>query len=281
MASTPDQPDQPLELAPGMRVRLALDGPRGCVGRWDTTHERRRSCTVTVPAQGTDAQCAGCAANDRGRLLARDAHIDDRTYLLYLAWFGPGLVKVGLTAAERGHSRLLEQGALAYTELGYGSLSAVRAAERAIAATDHAVERLILSRKLAALWQEEAFIGGPAALAQARAAITNVGLLDLLERAAETVHETTDMFGLVGPLPETYEALTGLETPAALVMGLDAVVGRVLIGTDAHTRRDLIVDTRLLAGYQLAAHPDYSQGLYFQTRTPPLGGHDRAQISLF
>ncbi|MEU3017975.1 DUF2797 domain-containing protein [Nocardiopsis sp. NPDC007018] len=283
VASRPDQADRSLELGPGTTVRLGLADPRACVGRWDGERGCRRWCTAPVPARGTDAQCAECAANDQGRLLARDAYTDDRTYLLYLAWFGPGLVKVGLTAAERGRSRLLEQGALAYTELGRGPLPAVRAAERAIAATDHAVERLRLVRKLAALSDPEAFAGGHVALERARAAITAAGLLDLLEPTSDTVHLIAQEFGLVGPLPAAYDALTGLQAPAGLVLRLEAVVGRVLIGAQAHTDRPLFVDTRLLAGFPLAPSPERSAGLRIESRTPSPSRHDldADQIRLF
>ncbi|QVJ00299.1 DUF2797 domain-containing protein [Nocardiopsis eucommiae] len=249
VASRPGQADRPLELAPGTTVRLGLSAPRGCVGRWDTERGRRHVCASTIDASGTDAQCADCAARDRGRLLARDAYTDDRTYTLYLAWFGPGLVKVGLTAAERGRGRLLEQGALAYTLLGRGPLSAVRAAERAIAATDHAVERLLLTRKITALTNPQALTDGPTALAGARPSIANAGLLDLLDPIEATVHSNTHAFGLSEPLPQTYDTLTGVQVPAGLVLRVEAVVGRVLIGAQPDTDRPLVVDTRLLAGY--------------------------------
>src|ERR1700678_1140170 len=90
----------------------------------------RRPCLAAarMPAGTTDAQCPACAAADRGRQIARDTALgdDDRDYLLYLAWFGPSLVKIGLPAADRGRDRLLEQGAITFTPLATGPYTPIR-----------------------------------------------------------------------------------------------------------------------------------------------------------
>ncbi|WP_372494494.1 DUF2797 domain-containing protein [Actinoallomurus purpureus] len=138
----------------GQRIGWVLTGPRRCTGVWNGS--RRIACpTATeVPEKGTDAQCPACAAGDRGRALARDATLgdDDRTYALYLAWFGAELLKVGLTAADRGRDRLLEQGAITAILLGTGPYTAVRRAERTIAASGLATERISARAKADAWW---------------------------------------------------------------------------------------------------------------------------------
>ncbi|WP_146058778.1 DUF2797 domain-containing protein, partial [Streptomyces sp. FM008] len=74
-------------------------------------------------AGSTRAQCEGCARLDRARSVAADTMADDpRAYAVYLAWFGPGMVKVGITREDRGAARLLEQGAVAFAWLGRGPL---------------------------------------------------------------------------------------------------------------------------------------------------------------
>jgi hypothetical protein len=105
-----------------------------------------------VLTDSTNPQCAACAAADRGRALARDAISGDdgRTYHLYLAWSGPGLVKVGLTAADRGWDRLLEQGAITCTLLATGPYLPIRQAELRIAGTQLARERISSRAKAAA-----------------------------------------------------------------------------------------------------------------------------------
>ena len=117
---------------PGSPVTWTLHAPRQCTGAWTGTSRRPCPAAAQVPADGTDPQCPACAAADRGRQIARDAALGDdgREYLLYLAWFGPGLVKIGLTAADRGRNRLLEQGAIAYTPLAAGPYTPIRQVER-------------------------------------------------------------------------------------------------------------------------------------------------------
>jgi Protein of unknown function (DUF2797) len=116
----------------------------------DANHvrSRTRSCRQTPKPSAPRAQWwipAKCS---------RNAIVDDgRDYALYLAWFGPGLIKVGLTATERGTDRLAEQGALAFTWLGRGRLPAVRAGEQRISASGLAAERHRRQAKLAAWWR--------------------------------------------------------------------------------------------------------------------------------
>ncbi|MEV2277674.1 DUF2797 domain-containing protein [Nocardiopsis sp. NPDC049922] len=280
MASAPAQPDRPLTLSPGQQLHVGVQGPRLCVGRWDPELDHRIICHTRIPHDGGDTQCAGCAARDRGRLLARDAYTDDRTYLLYLAWLGPGLVKVGLTAAERGHRRLLEQGALAFTELGRGPLPAVRAAERAIGESGWATERVRHQRKLHALWDTRCFTDGAATLKTAREHIIDAHLTDRIQPGPDTMHDNTAAFGLTAPLPDTYLTLTGLADPAGLAVQVRAIWGRSLITTDPATSQTLVIDTRLLAGYHLGPAPARSEGLTTRTHTRP-PGDDRDQFTLF
>jgi Protein of unknown function (DUF2797) len=141
------------QLQIGKHLGWVLVGPRRCVGIWSGTE--RLSCPAATPIpSGTDAQCSACASGDRGRALARDATLgdDDRTYALYLAWFGSDLIKVGLTATDRGRDRLLEQGAITATLLGTGPYTPIRRAERTIAAAGLARERISPRAKAATWW---------------------------------------------------------------------------------------------------------------------------------
>jgi len=61
---------------------------------------------------------------------------------VYLAWFGPGLVKAGITAAERGPVRLLEQGAVCFSWLGVGPLMAARRTEELLRAALRVPDRV-------------------------------------------------------------------------------------------------------------------------------------------
>jgi hypothetical protein len=84
---------------------VAEGGVRTCVGA------RGNACAAqtVVPGRSTGARCEECARLERAHSVAADTVADDaRPYRVYLAWFGPGLTKVGITAVERGPARLLE-----------------------------------------------------------------------------------------------------------------------------------------------------------------------------
>ncbi|MFD6726323.1 DUF2797 domain-containing protein, partial [Streptomyces sp. NPDC060131] len=74
---------------------------------------------------------------------------DPRPYRVYLAWFGPGLVKVGITAYERGSARLLEQGAVCFSWLGCGPLMAARRTEELLRAALGVPDRIPYAHKRA------------------------------------------------------------------------------------------------------------------------------------
>ncbi|XBQ30306.1 DUF2797 domain-containing protein (plasmid) [Streptomyces rapamycinicus] len=108
---SPLTPDRPLSFTTGPR--------RACVGVRRGARHTPCPAGAEVPAAAVSAQCPDCARLDRSYSVAADTRTDDpRPYDVYLAWFGPELVKVGITAAEREGARLLEQAALSYCLLG-------------------------------------------------------------------------------------------------------------------------------------------------------------------
>ncbi|WP_371528302.1 DUF2797 domain-containing protein [Streptomyces sp. NBC_01283] len=133
-------------LVVGRRVGFRAVGRRECVGA------RGNPCPVgaAVPGRATQARCAECARLDRAHSVAADTIADDpRTYRVYLAWFGIGMVKVGITREERGPARLLEQGAVAFVWLGRGPLMAARRAEELLRVALGVPDRISYARKRA------------------------------------------------------------------------------------------------------------------------------------
>ncbi|MFI7499541.1 DUF2797 domain-containing protein [Streptomyces sp. NPDC049687] len=135
-------------LAWGKRVAfgVAEGGVRECAGA--------RGCPCPVRARvtgrSTGARCEECARLDRAHSVAADTFADDpRPYHVYLAWFGPGLVKVGITAVERGPARLLEQGAVCFSWLGGGPLMAARRTEELLRAALRVPDRIPYGEKRA------------------------------------------------------------------------------------------------------------------------------------
>ncbi|MBB6415785.1 DUF2797 domain-containing protein [Streptomyces sp. AK010] len=130
----------------GKRVafEVAEGGVRTCVGA------RGHACPVgaAVPGRSTGARCEQCARLDRAHSVAADTIAGDpRPYHVYLAWFGPGMVKVGITAEERGSARLLEQGAVCFSWLGVGPLMAARRTEELLRAALRVPDRIPYAEK--------------------------------------------------------------------------------------------------------------------------------------
>ena len=288
----PDKPGNPLgpearrPAAPGASISWRLAGPRACTGIW--TGSARRPCPARTPitADGTDPQCPACARADRGRQIARDAvPVDDgREYLLYLAWFGPGLVKVGLTAGDRGRDRLLEQGAITFTFLAAGPYTPIRQAERLISATGLASER-ITARAKATAWLT---LPPPAEraeqLAAARAQVASrVRWQDEVRLLPGDVTDQAGDFGIDGPLRDRWQEVTGISDGAVLSGRVRVVIGRcLLLDTPAGP---LLCDMRRAAGWAIRPVPDSARPAPAElalTAGPALGGHDDdSQQALF
>ena len=277
-------PEARRPAVPGELIAWALAGPRTCTGVWTGTARRRCPAQSAIPAAGTDAQCAACARADRGRQIARDAvpGNDGREYRLYLAWFGPGLVKVGLTAAARGRDRLLEQGAVAFTMLAAGPFAPIRQAERLASAAGLAAER-ITARAKAAAWQNLPPPGERTALlAAARDQVTS--RVPWPERVRLLPGGITDQaadFGLDGGTPGPYQEVTAMSDGAVLAGQVRLAVGRrLLLDTAAGP---LLCDMRRAAGWAVRPLPGTvpaPAGLALAGLSPS-GGHDDGQQPLF
>lgn len=268
--------------APGSPVSWTLHGPRQCTGAWTGTARRPCPASAQVPAAGADTQCPACASADRGRQIARDAALGDdgREYLLYLAWFGPGLVKIGLTAADRGRDRLLEQAAIAFTPLAAGPYTPIRQAERLASAAGLAAERISARAKLTAWWRLPPPAERAAQLTAARdriaAQVTWPGRVRLLPCAV--TDQAADL-GLNQP-PGGYTEITGFSDPATLAGQILLAAGRHLLLNTAHG--PLLADMRHAAGRVIrpAAITALPSGLSLTFRAPPRE-HDDRQSALF
>ncbi|PPS81503.1 DUF2797 domain-containing protein [Streptomyces sp. MH60] len=241
-------------LARGKRVAFAVaeGGVRTCRGA------RGNACPVRagVPGRSTGARCEECARLDRAHSVAADTMADDpRPYRVYLAWFGPGLVKVGITAYERGSARLLEQGAVCFSWLGRGPLMAARRTEELLRAALGVPDRIPYAHKRAvraALPESEAERTAEIAGLHARAA----ALGGWPEALTPEPFRGVDHAGVFG--------ITGAECgPAAVAEVAELVAGGAIggelvaaAGPDLHlaTERGVVVlDTRLMTGWELLA----------------------------
>ncbi|MCP3818019.1 DUF2797 domain-containing protein [Streptomyces sp. A3M-1-3] len=235
-------------FAYGTGLGIRAEGERSCVGV--RRGGRRTGCPVgaVIGGRSGSAQCGECARLDRSFSVAADTNAaDPRPYSVYLAWFGPGMVKVGITAVERGPVRLLEQGAVAFSRLGRGPLMAARRTEELLRTALGVPDRIPYAQKRsvrATLPPVEARAAEVAAL-HARA-VALAGWPESLERAECEVVDHSGVFGL-----RDLEPVTGVVSE--LVAG-GVVAGRLVAaaGPDLHLAGGLVVDTRLMSGWRLA-----------------------------
>ncbi|MFD5521999.1 DUF2797 domain-containing protein [Streptomyces sp. NPDC127066] len=235
-------------LVPGRRIAFGVvdGGVRTCVGA------RGNACPVraAVSPRGTGARCEECARLDRAHSVAADTLADDpRPYRVYLAWFGPGLVKVGITRVERGSTRLLEQGAVTFSWLGQGPLMAARRAEELLRAALGVPDRIPYADKRAV---RAALPGAGERVAEIRELHGRAGDLDgwpeSLRRAPFEPVDHTDLFALAG-LPPARGVVRELAAGGSAAGEL-----RATAGPDLHllTGRGVVVlDTRLMTGWDL------------------------------
>ncbi|MEK2495365.1 DUF2797 domain-containing protein [Kitasatospora purpeofusca] len=247
------------EVVPGTGVGWRLGGPRRCIGALLAGRAERTPCPhrAAIAPDGGPVQCQPCQSVDRGLALARDRILDDgRTYRLYLAWFGEGLLKVGLTAEQRGTSRLLEQGALAWTFAARGALPAVRRAELTLSSAGLARERFKVRAKVEHWWEHGDAAHRRTVLTDARARAHD--LLhghDVEPLPDHPVVDQVGLFGLTGGAPAVYDAVEGLADGAVVAGRLRAPIGRHLLLDRPGGEPPLLLDTRLLTGWTLAPAP--------------------------
>ncbi|TLS40631.1 DUF2797 domain-containing protein [Streptomyces montanus] len=236
-------------LARGRRVAFRVaGGERTCVGA------RGNSCPVraVVSGRSVGARCEECARLERAHSVAADTVADDpRPYHVYLAWFGSGMVKVGITAVERGDARLLEQGAVVFSWLGRGPLMAARRSEELLRRALGVPDRIPYDAKRAV---RSALPGAAVRRAEVEALHARAaglgGWPEALERMPFVAVDHVGAFGL-----------DGLSSAVGVVGELVAggVVSGELVaaaGPDLHlaTGRGVVVlDTRLMRGWELGS----------------------------
>nr|WP_277994230.1 DUF2797 domain-containing protein [Streptomyces sp. MST-110588] len=238
-------------LAAGRGLAFAVVGERRCVGvrrggRWIL-------CPYGAVLDGGSAsgRCADCARLDRSRSVAADTMGDDpRPYGVYLAYFGAGLVKVGITGVARGAARLVEQGAVGYAWLGRGPLMAARRAEALLGSALEVRDRFGKAEKRAGRAALPPVPERAAALAALHAAAQGLaGWPEALEPVPFAYEDQGELFGLA-------RVPVGAGEVVALAAG-EEIVGEVVagVGGDVYVSDVgggvFVVDGRLLAGWVL------------------------------
>ncbi|MEU6325944.1 DUF2797 domain-containing protein [Streptomyces sp. NPDC047049] len=229
-------------LPAGKVLAFAAQGERRCLGV--RRGARRIVCPYGAVLDGAGAkdQCARCAQLDRSRSVAADTMADDpRPYGVYLAYFGPGLLKVGITAVERGPARLVEQGAVAYAWLGRGPLMAARRAEALLGSALGVPDRFGKAVKRAARGALPPVPERAAELAQLHGAARRLpGWPETLQPVEFACADHTEPFGL-DRIPGVVAELGGMTSG-------EEVVGEVLTGVGPDVYLRLVGDVSGVVG---------------------------------
>lgn len=105
-------------LGESFTMRFSID-EHYCIGWRDITTGERFVCPEAHKVDQKYEQCAACqkrtgfnpAFYHAATVSAQQEARNSEPHILYLAHFGAGIVKVGISHAKRGNARLLEQGA--------------------------------------------------------------------------------------------------------------------------------------------------------------------------
>ena len=137
-------------------VRLATD-TRRCTGWHDLATAKSSPCPHGTVTDGSYEQCRNCmqktgfnpAFYNASSVSPQQQARNRQPHILYLAHFAPGVVKVGISWAERGIRRLLEQGARSAVIIDtFPTADAARVCEAAIAAQPDFHETLQIRHKI-------------------------------------------------------------------------------------------------------------------------------------
>lgn len=151
-----------VELLPlDQQLTLQFDmTQRFCVGWRDITNGERHTCPDAQTVDRKYEQCAACqkrtgfnpAFYNTTSVSSQQEARNLEPHILYLAYFGDGITKVGISHAARGNSRLLEQGARSALILEtFPSAHIARQYEAKIAASPGIAETILIRKKIAAL----------------------------------------------------------------------------------------------------------------------------------
>ncbi|MFC5721579.1 DUF2797 domain-containing protein [Streptomyces gamaensis] len=237
-------------LLPERQVAFTIGAVRRCAGVRRGGRHTPCPADARIPGAAVSAQCPQCARLDRSRSVAADTAADDpRPYDVYLAWFGPGLLKVGITAAEREGTRLLEQAALSSALLGRGPLMAARRAEAVLGAALAVPDRFPYAVKRAARHPAAPREQRTAELAALHGRARALGTLpeSLALRDFQPVHHDA-VYRLDRLRPDCQVAEPA---PGRTVSGRVAAVAGPDAYLDLADGRQVLLDGRRLAGWPL------------------------------
>ena len=142
----------------GQDLSLEFDfSTKYCTGWVDFENHSSQICPDSATVDGKYENCLKCrdrtgfnpAFYNADSVSAQQEKINQNPHFVYLTYFAPGVIKVGISQEERGIRRLLEQGArLALKLETFSSALIARQYEAKIARLDGIVETMPIHKKL-------------------------------------------------------------------------------------------------------------------------------------
>ena len=142
----------------GQDLSLEFDfSTKYCTGWVDFENHSSQICPDSATVDGKYENCLKCrdrtgfnpAFYNADSVSAQQEKINQNPHFVYLAYFAPGVIKVGISQEERGIRRLLEQGArLALKLETFSSALIARQYEAKISRLDGIVETMPIHKKL-------------------------------------------------------------------------------------------------------------------------------------
>ena len=222
-----------------------------CTGWVDFDNHCSQICPDSATVDGKYENCLKCrdrtgfnpAFYNADSVSAQQEKINQNPHFVYLAYFAPGVIKVGISQEKRGIRRLLEQGArLALKLETFTSALIARQYEAKIASLSDVMETVSASKKLGMIKQPLDAAAAERALAEALVRIQQKLGLDFPNR---TLIMCEDYFHTDGRDLSSVIDMTGHKTMAGIVI---SVIGSVLI--TEYDGQLLAYNVKKFIGYQ-------------------------------
>ena len=236
----------------GQELSLAFDfSAKYCTGWVNFENHCGQACPEQAIAETKYENCTKCrdrrgfnpAFYHANSVSARQEKINQNPHFVYLAYFAPGVIKVGISQEERGIRRLLEQGARLALKLETVSSALIaRQYEAKIASLSGIMETVAASKKLGPIRRTLDAVAAEQALANTLMRIQQKLGLDFPNRELITCE---DYFHTNGRDLSSVIDMTGHKTMAGVVI---SVIGPILI-TD-YDGQLLAYNMKKFIGYQ-------------------------------
>lgn len=226
---------------------------RYCIGWHDITNGESHTCPEANLIDAKYEQCPACqkrtgfnpAFYHTTSVSSQQEARNLEPHILYLAYFGNNIIKVGISHAARGNSRLLEQGARSALILDtFPTAHIARQYEAKIAALEDIVETVLIRKKIEALSSPYVQIGAEAKLKDTLGRVEAEIKTSFSD--ATILHLDTKFFPSGTPaLDNTYES-----TPHDLISGkVSGMLGSLLFCEQQDTQ--LFLPLKKYIGYRV------------------------------